>query len=442
MMNYDFLVSEVSLLMPTVGVWIAFGIVLLLLLCSGFVSASEIAFFSLTPADRSAIDEGKHKADKKVSSLLDDSERLLATILISNNVVNVSVIILLYFCFSKTIDFGGAVWLEFLVMTVLLTFLLLLFGEVIPKIYSANHALAFCRFAAPKLQVLSKLFWPLSRLLIRSKVITKRFVSHEAEMLTVDDLEKAMELTDKKDIAEEAGMLKGIIRFGGEMAKEIMTSRVDIVDLDIKASFNDVLACIVANNYSRIPVYQDTQDNIKGVLYIKDLLPHLGKPQGFRWQTLIRPAYFVPETKMVDDLLRDFQSNKVHIAIVVDEFGGTSGIVTMEDILEEIVGEINDEYDDEEKPYQRLNQNTYIFEAKTLMSDFTKILGLDDDYFETIEGEAETLAGLLLEIKGDFPAQGERIEYKRFTFDVMEVDQRRIVKVKVILHDKPSPTPA
>ena len=320
-------------------------------------------------------------------------------------------------------------------MTVLLTFLLLLFGEVIPKIYSAQHALAFCRFAAPKLQVLNKLFWPLSRLLIRSKVITKRFANHEAEMLTVDDLEKAMELTDKKDIAEEAGMLKGIIRFGGEMAKEIMTSRVDIVDLDIKASFKEVLECIVANNYSRIPVYQDTQDNIKGVLYIKDLLPHLGKPQGFRWQTLIRPAYFVPETKMVDDLLRDFQSNKVHIAIVVDEFGGTSGIVTMEDILEEIVGEINDEYDDEEKPYQRLNQNTYIFEAKTLISDFTKILGLDDDYFETVEGEAETLAGLLLEIKGEFPTQGERIEYKRFTFDVLEVEKRRIVKVKVIVHN-------
>ena len=171
------------------------------------------------------------------------------------------------------------------------------------------------------------------------------------------------------------------------------------------------------------------------MLYIKDLLPHLGKPQGFRWQTLIRPAYFVPETKMVDDLLRDFQANKVHIAIVVDEFGGTSGIVTMEDILEEIVGEINDEYDDEEKPYQRLNQNTYIFEAKTLMSDFTKILGFDDDYFENIEGEAETLAGLLLEIKGEFPAQGERIEYKRFTFDVLEVEKRRIVKVKVIVHN-------
>ena len=434
--DIQWLMSEVSLHEPTTGIWIALGIVIILLFCSGFVSASEIAFFSLTPNDRNTIDERKNDADEKVSSLLNDSERLLATILIGNNLVNVAVIILLYFCFDKTIDFGHAEWLEFLVMTVLLTFLLMLFGEIIPKIYSAQHALAFCRFAAPTLQVLSKTFWPLSRLLIRSKVITKRFVNHETEMLTVDDLEKAMELTDKKDIAEEAGMLKGIIRFGGEMAKEIMTSRVDIVALDIKASFNDVLTCIVANNYSRIPVYQGTHDNIKGVLYIKDLLPHLGKPQGFRWQTLIRPAYFVPETKMIDDLLRDFQENKVHIAIVVDEFGGTSGIVTMEDILEEIVGEINDEYDEEEKPYQRLNRNTYIFEAKTLMSDFTKILGLDDSYFETIEGEAETLGGLLLEIKGEFPVQGERIEWKRFAFEVLEVDKRRIVKVKVIVHNE------
>jgi gliding motility-associated protein GldE len=321
-------------------------------------------------------------------------------------------------------------------MTVLLTFLLLLFGEIVPKIYSAQHALAFSRFSAPKLQILNNIFWPLSQLLIRSKVITKHLQASDTDMLTVDDLEKAMELTDKKDIAEESNMLKGIIRFGGEMAKEIMTSRIDIVDLNIKAPFSDVLACIVDNNYSRIPVYQDTQDNIKGVLYIKDLLPHLNKPEGFRWQTLIRPAYFVPETKMIDSLLRDFQQDKVHMAIVVDEFGGTSGIVTMEDILEEIVGEINDEYDDEEKPYQRLNQNTYIFEAKTLISDFTKILNLDDDYFEHIEGEAETLAGLLLEIKGEFPIQGERINYKNFTFDVLEVDQRRIVKVKVIAHNK------
>ncbi|MBQ2293649.1 MAG: gliding motility-associated protein GldE [Bacteroidaceae bacterium] len=439
-------IETVSIQAPTFDVWMTIGIVVILLLCSGFVSASEIAFFSLSPSDKSIIDEakpegkregqGKHRSDSKILALLNNSEQLLATILISNNLVNIAIVTLLTFCFEKIIDFGQARWLEFLVMTVLLTFLLLLFGEIVPKIYGAQHALAFSRFSAPKLQILNNIFWPLSQLLIRSKVITKHLQASDNDMLTVDDLEKAMELTDKKDIAEESNMLKGIIRFGGEMAKEIMTSRIDIVDLNIKAPFSDVLACIVDNNYSRIPVYQDTQDNIKGVLYIKDLLPHLNKPEGFRWQTLIRPAYFVPETKMIDDLLRDFQQDKVHMAIVVDEFGGTSGIVTMEDILEEIVGEINDEYDDEEKPYQRLNQNTYIFEAKTLMSDFTKILNLDDDYFEHIEGEAETLAGLLLEIKGEFPIQGERINYKNFTFDVLEVDQRRIVKVKVIAHNK------
>ena len=230
-------------------------------------------------------------------------------------------------------------------------------------------------------------------------------------------------------------MLKGIIRFGGEMAKEIMTSRVDIVGLDIKDSFSDVLACIVANNYSRIPVFQDTQDDIKGILYIKDLLPHLGKPATFRWQSLIRPPYFVPETKKIDDLLREFQANKVHIAIVVDEFGGTSGIVTLEDILEEIVGEINDEYDEEEKNYVRINANTYIFEGKTLLSDFYKVMKLDDDTFEDIEGDADTVAGLMLELKGDFPAIHEKLEYKDFTFEILELDERRISKVKVIQHD-------
>ena len=242
-----------------------------------------------------------------------------------------------------------------------------------------------------------------------------------------------MELTDQKDIADESQMLQGIIRFGGEMAREVMTSRMDMVDLDIKMPYPEVLKCIIENNYSRIPVYQGTEDNIKGVLYIKDLLPHLNKPANFRWQSLIRPPYFVPETKMIDDLLRDFQANKVHIAIVVDEFGGTSGIVTMEDIIEEIVGEINDEYDDEEKPYQRLNQNTYIFEAKTLLTDFLKIMKLDDDYFEQVEGDADTLAGLLLEIKGDFPELHEKITYRKFTFDVLELDERRIVKIKVIV---------
>ena len=234
-------------------------------------------------------------------------------------------------------------------------------------------------------------------------------------------------------------MLKGIIRFGGEMAREVMTPRVDMVDLDVKTPFPEVIKCIVENNYSRIPVYADTEDNIKGILYIKDLLPHLSKTTNFRWQTLVRPATFVPETKMIDDLLRDFQAQKVHIAIVVDEFGGTSGLVTMEDIIEEIVGEINDEYDEDERSYQRLNQNTYIFEAKTLLSDFRKIMQLPEDTFDDVAPDADTLAGLLLEIKGEFPQEHERITHNRFTFEVMEVDERRILKIKVIVGKAAAP---
>ena len=233
-------------------------------------------------------------------------------------------------------------------------------------------------------------------------------------------------------------MLQGIIRFGDETVKEIMTSRQDVVDLDIKSTFEEVLQCVVENNYSRIPVYQDNSDNIRGVLYIKDLLPHLNKQKTFRWQSLIRPPYFVPEMKKIDDLLREFQDNKVHIAIVVDEFGGTSGIVTLEDILEEIVGEINDEYDEEEKAYTRLSRNTYIFEGKTLLSDFVKILELNDDELDEVAGEADTLAGLLLEIKGDFPKVHETLSYGRFKFEVLQIEERRIAKVKVTISPLPT----
>ncbi|WP_456106615.1 gliding motility-associated protein GldE, partial [Prevotella sp.] len=278
-----------------------------------------------------------------------------------------------------------------------------------------------------------KLFWPIETILLKSGAFAEKVLQKENRQLSIDDLEQALELTDKSDIKDEQSMLQGIIRFGDETAKEVMTSRQDIIDLDIRCSYEDVLKCIVDNNYSRIPVYQDNKDNIRGVLYIKDLLPHLSKPANFRWQSLIRPSYFVPETKKIDDLLREFQENKVHIAIVVDEFGGTSGIVTLEDILEEIVGEINDEYDEEEHNYTKLDANSYIFEGKTLLNDFTKILNLPDDEFDDIEGDADSLAGLLLEIKGDFPAVHEILKYKRYTFEVLEIDERRISKVKVII---------
>ena len=424
--------TDITVSQPTLGSIIAICLALLLLLCSGFVSASEIAFFSLSPVDLSEVEEEHHRSDKKIMKLRDDSERLLATILIANNLVNVAIIMLLNFALLQIFHYAVP-WVEFLVMTIVLTFLLLLFGEVMPKIYSAQHSLSFCRVAAPVFTVLNKVFHPLSSLLVRSKGLTRRIVSHEEDSLTVDELEQALELTDKKEIAEEAGMLQGIIRFGGETVRDVMTPRVDMVDVEMRTPYSEVLKCIVENNYSRIPVYQGTEDNIKGILYIKDLLPHLSKPGNFRWQTLIRAPFFVPETKMIDDLLRDFQQNKVHMAIVVDEFGGTSGLVTMEDILEEIVGEIDDEYDDEERPYQRLNQNTYLFEAKTAISEFLRIVNLDDDYFEEVEGDADTLAGLLLELKGEFPKLHERLTYRNISFEVMELDERRIVIIKVVI---------
>nr|WP_314574155.1 gliding motility-associated protein GldE [uncultured Prevotella sp.] len=403
-----------------------------LILLSGFASASEIAFFSLSPADLEAMDPDKSPLDMLVQKLRDDSERTLATILITNNLVNVTIIMLCNYILINLLTFS-AEWLQFLCVTILLTFLLLLFGEIIPKVYGSTNPLAFCRKAVKGVMFFRKVFWPIETILLKSGAFAEKVLQKENRQLSIDDLEQALELTDKSDIKDEQSMLQGIIRFGDETAKEVMTSRQDIIDLDIRCSYEDVLKCIVDNNYSRIPVYQDNKDNIRGVLYIKDLLPHLSKPANFRWQSLIRPSYFVPETKKIDDLLREFQENKVHIAIVVDEFGGTSGIVTLEDILEEIVGEINDEYDEEEHNYTKLDANSYIFEGKTLLNDFTKILNLPDDEFDDVEGDADSLAGLLLEIKGDFPAVHEILKYKRYTFEVLEIDERRISKVKVII---------
>jgi gliding motility-associated protein GldE len=405
----------------------------MLLLCSAYASGSEIAFFSLSPNDIEELEESKLPADNKVCQLRENSERTLATILIANNFINVTIVMLSNYIFNSIVIFKVE-WLEILCITILLTFLLLLFGEIMPKVYCRQNSLKFCRFAAGGILILQRIFWPLETVLLRSGVIAEKAVPKENRQLSVDDLEQALELTDKNEIKDEQSMLQGIIRFGDETAKEIMTPRQDMVDLDIKCSYAEVLKSIVENNYSRIPIYQDNDDQIRGVLYIKDLLPHINKPANFRWQSLIRPPYFVPETKKIDDLLRDFQENKVHIAIVVDEFGGTSGLVTLEDILEEIVGEINDEYDEEEKFYIKLNYNTYVFEGKTLLTDFCKILQIDDDEFAEVEGDADSLAGLLLELKGDFLSLHERIDFKNYSFEVMEVDERRISKVKVVIH--------
>ena len=427
------ILNEVTLMSPSVGAIIAGSLACLLLFISGFASGSEIAFFSLSPTDLNELDEEKNVEDAKIKQLRDDLERTLATILIANNLVNVTIIMLFTYFFSHTIDFGNAWWVEFLMITVSLTFLLLLFGEIMPKVYAGQRPLSFCRKAVNGILFCRKVFYPFASVVMTSGKLADKVMLNESHALSVDDLEQALELTDKEDLKDEQRILEGIVRFGDETAKEIMTSRQDVVDLDFKSTYQEVLQCIVENNYSRIPVYQDNSDNIRGILYIKDLLPHLSKGPAFRWQSLIRPPYFVPETKKIDDLLREFQENKVHIAIVVDEFGGTSGIVTLEDVLEEIVGEINDEYDEDEKSYTRINSNTYVFEGKTLLSDFYKILKIDDETFEEVEGDADSLAGLLLEIKGDFPKLHEKIEYQNFSFEIQEMDERRISKVKVVI---------
>lgn len=433
--NLSLTLSEVQLNPIDTEVIFACCLAAVLLFISGFASGSEIAFFSLTPSDLNELDAEHRQGDRNIELLRAESERTLATILITNNFVNVMIIMVCNYIFGRIIDFGNAYWLQFICITVLLTFFLLLFGEIMPKIFARQNPLKFCRRTIGGILVFRKLFWPFETILMKSGILAEKLLAKENHVLSVDELEQALELTDKNDIKDEQRMLKGIVRFGAESVKEIMTSRQDIVDLNIKSSFDDVLKCVIENNYSRIPVYHDNTDNIRGVLYVKDLLVHLNKPANFRWQSLIRPPYFVPDTKKIDDLLREFQKGKVHIAIVVDEFGGTSGIVTLEDILEEIVGEINDEYDDDEKTYTRVNNNTYIFEGKTLLSDFYRILNIDDDKFKDVEGDADTLAGLLLELKGDFPKLNEKLGYEGFTFEIQGIDERRISRVKVIVEE-------
>ena len=427
------ILSQVTLNSPTLSVVLCLVLSVILLGISGFASSSEIAFFSLTPQDLAQLDEDRER-DRKIIELRNDSERTLATILITNNFVNVTIIMLLNYAIAQLVNFGSLYWLQFLCITVILTFLLLLFGEIIPKVYSRVSPLKFCRRVVGGVLFARQLFWPIGTILLSSSFIAEKFVQRKNHVLSMDELEQALELTDKEEIKEEKEILEGIIRFSDEMAREIMTSRQDIVCIDIRTSFKDVLKCIVDNNYSRIPVYQDNVDNIRGILYIKDILTYIDKPSNFRWQSLIRQAYFVPETKKIDDLLHEFQTNKVHIAIVVDEFGGTSGIITLEDILEEIVGEISDEYDDDEQTYTKLSDDTYIFEGKTKLVDFCRIIDLDDDFFDD-SLDADTLAGLMLELKGDFPKIHEKFTYNDLSFEILKKEQRRISRVKVVINN-------
>ena len=413
---------------------VAFVVAVFLLMCSAFASGSELAFFSLTRNEIDELSESKSLKDQRILELLGNPERLLATVLIINDFVNVGIVMLLNFFFMDIMNFGpGAEWLEFLLLTVVLTFLLLLFGEVMPKLYSKNNTLAFARFSSNGFYYLSKILLPFSTFLVRSTTFTQRLVSKKNHLLSVDELEQALELTDNNEIKDQKKMLEGIIRFGDETVKDIMTSRLDMVVLDIHAPYSQVLKCAEENAYSRIPVYGKNQDDIRGVLYIKDLIPHLNKGANFRWQTLLRQPFFVPETRKIDDLLCDFQTVKVHMAIVVDEFGGVSGLITLEDIIEEIVGEINDEFDEPETSYEQLGENVYLFDGRTMLSDFYKIASIDSDDFEEAAGDADSLAGLLLEVKGEFPRLHEEIVCNGVIFEATEINKHRIVKIKATL---------
>jgi len=414
---------------------ISLTVSIMLLALSALISASEVAFFSLDPQTTNELEESDLKADKNILRLLQTPQRLLATILIGSNFLNVAVILLLTNFTTSILNFESVPFLGFIFQAIFITFVLLLFGEIMPKVYATQYAKKTALKAAPVLTALGKMVSPVVSILVSStSIVNTRLARHTRSNISMDELSHALELTsNSKD--EDTEILEGIIKFGNIQVVDIMTSRLDMVVVDIKTNYKQLLDIIIKSGYSRIPVYSENRDNIKGLLYSKDLLPHLDKPINFRWQSLVRQAYFVPETKMIDDLLNEFQINKIHLALVVDEYGGTSGLITMEDILEEIVGDISDEYDNEEQLFTKIDNHTFLFEAKILLNDFFKIAEIDEEDFIKVIDEVETLAGLILELKGDIPAKNERIDYGRYVFEIMAVDNRRIKKVKLFIKD-------
>jgi len=408
--------------------------IILLLFFSAMISGSEVAFFSLSPGDIEKMQKKKTKINKLILKLLDIPERLLATILIANNFINVAIVILTAYVSNSLIDFSQAKILGIIFNVVFITFLLLLFGEILPKIYATLLPRKFAAFMAYPLLYLNGLFRPISSLLMYSTSFVNKRVGHRGHNISINDLSHALELTSS-GMSEDKNILKRIVKFGNIDVKEIMKSRVDVTVVDNKSSFSQLINIILESGYSRIPVFEDTFDNVRGVLYIKDLLPHLHKNDTFKWQELIRPPYFVPENKKINDLLTEFQTKKIHLALVIDEYGGTSGIVTLEDILEEIVGEITDESDDDEIIYSKQDNNNYIFEGKILLNDFFKITNIKDDVFDEVKGEADTLAGLILELRGEIPEKNSTVSYKNFNFRIESADKRRIKQIKVTINN-------
>lgn len=412
--------------------------VIVLLVFSGLVSGSEIAYFSLLPKDMEEINQSNSSSLVRVKKLLQNQKKLLATILVANNLINVGLILLTTLVINQLINFSALhEYLSFFIQVIGITFIILLFGEVIPKIYATKNGLFLSKLMSLPLIFLSYLLYPISFLLMRFTGFIDKHVKQRGLDITVEDLSHALDLTsDIDEDNEEHKILKGIIKFGETSVKQIMTARVDVVALDKNTDYQHVITTILESGYSRIPVYEESFDTITGILYIKDLLPHLEEKENFDWNTLVRKPFFVPENKKIDDLLEEFQEKKIHLAIVVDEYGGTSGIISLEDILEEIVGEISDEFDDEDLTYSKLDENNYVFDGKTQLNDVFKIIDIEEDeLFGDDKIDAESLAGLVIELAEKIPQKNERVTYKNLLFTVEASDKRRVKRVKLTINN-------
>jgi gliding motility-associated protein GldE len=408
-------------------------IMLVLLMMSALVSGSEVAFFSMSQDDIAKTKVSNVKNELLIIELLKRPKKLLATILILNNFINVAIVTLSTFLTWEIVGTKETEGLLVVTLTAIITFLIVFYGEIVPKVYANQNNVTFAKRMAPFLALAEKFFSPLSWLLMSISKIIERRVEQKGFNISVDELHQALEITSTPETTdEEKGILKGIVNFGTLSVRQVMKSRMDITAFDIEDDYHTLMDRINKNGFSRIPVYRDTIDKIEGVLYVKDLLPYTDKEDDFKWQELLRPGFFVPESKKIDSLLKDFQEKRVHMAIVVDEYGGTSGLITLEDVIEEIVGEISDEFDENEDiAYNKLDDNTFIFEGKTSLNDFSKIIGEDPSYFDDVKGDSESIGGLLLELNNKLPRAGEKINFNKFVFTAVSVDQKRIKRVRV-----------
>jgi magnesium and cobalt exporter, CNNM family len=428
--SYLIIFSGIGINSPDLKLVIGFLVIILLLIGSGLMSASEVAFFSLKPEELERLKSSRNKKSNTVLKLYNNPEKLLSTVLVANNTINIAVVLLAAYLSSRIFDFSTEPVLGFIINVIAITFLLLFFGEVMPKVYASRNHIAIAMLMAFPLSFLEKIFKPITYLLIFSSSFVKKKTGTHRSNISMDDLSDALELTSD-DFTEDEKILKGIVNFGNINVSAIMCSRIDVTAIDIKSGFDKIVPVIISSGFSRIPVYSGSFDSVKGILYAKDVLPYTNNPGNFKWQALLRPPYFVPETKKINDLLKEFQTKKIHMAVVIDEYGGTSGIVTLEDILEEIVGEITDESDDDQLLFRKIDDKTYIFEAKILLNDFCKVVDIDEEIFDEVRGESETLAGLILELTGEIPQKEQIIKYGEFTFRIESADKRRIKEIRV-----------